>query len=41
MASGLAGISALEIIPRLYYPFALAVSALFFIMIDRGPAPAK
>ena len=41
MASGLAGISALEIIPRLYYPFALAVSALFFIMINRGPAPAK
>jgi Na+/H+ antiporter NhaC len=41
MASGLAGISALEIIPRLYYPFALAVSALFFIMIDRGQAPAK
>ena len=38
MASGLAGISALEIIPRLYYPFALAVSALFFIMINRGPA---
>ena len=41
MASGLAGISALEIIPRLYYPFALAVSALFFIMINRGPAPVK
>lgn len=41
MASGLVGISALEIIPRLYYPFALAVSALFFIMINRGPAPAK
>ena len=28
MASGLAGISAIEIIPRLYYPFALCLSAL-------------
>ena len=33
MASGLAGLSALDIIPRLYYPFALCVSALLAILI--------
>lgn len=33
MASGLAGISALAIIPKLYYPFALGVSALIVICV--------
>ena len=33
MASGLSGVSALEIIPHLYYPFALGVSALLFILV--------
>ncbi|MBR1576732.1 MAG: Na+/H+ antiporter NhaC family protein [Bacteroidales bacterium] len=37
MASGLAGVSALDIIPRLYYPLALCASALLAILI----LPAK
>lgn len=41
MASGLAGISALDIIPRLYYPFALAVSALLAIAFLPGAKAAK
>ena len=35
MASGLAGISALEIIPHLYYPPLLGLSALLFILLDK------
>ena len=41
MASGLAGISALEIIPRLYYPFALCLSALGAILLLPGSRSAN
>ncbi|MDO5469803.1 MAG: Na+/H+ antiporter NhaC family protein [Akkermansia sp.] len=35
MGAALAGISALDIIPHLYYPMALAVSSIFFIIFRR------
>ena len=41
MASSLAGVSALEIIPRLYYPFALAVSAVLGIVFHARKSSAN
>ena len=38
MGAALAGISALDIIPHLYYPFALAVASLLFILCRRVKA---
>ena len=41
MASSLAGVSAIEIIPRLYYPFALAVSAALGIILHARKTSAN
>lgn len=36
IAAGIAGISSLEIIPNLFYPFFLLISVIIFIFIDAG-----
>ena len=41
MASGLAGVSAVSIIPHLYYPFFLGLAALVSILLRPGAHPHK
>ena len=39
IASGLAAVSPLDIIPHLYYPYALGVAALIYISLSPNPSP--